>query len=568
MDKSGVVAVLREIAILLEIAGENVFKCRAYENAARALEGESASLDELIASGKLGSIKGIGKELTLKITELAQTGKLAYYDELRARVPPGLLELIRVPGLGPKKAKLLFEELGIASLGELEYACNENRLVGVKGLGAKSQAKILEGVAFVRSSAGRFHHARVLPHAEALLAHVLAGPGVLRADIAGSIRRGRETVKDLDIVAAADDAAPLMKWFLAAPGVESVIGSGPTKSSVRLASGLQADLRVVTDAQYPYALHHFTGSKEHNSALRALAKERGLKLNEYGLWRGATLVPCADEADLFAALGLAYIPPELREDTGELEAAARGELPTLIERSDIVGAVHVHSVYSDGADTIAALRRACAERGLRYLVICDHSKSAAYAGGLSLERVAEQHREIDQLNREDHPVRVLKGIEADILGDGEVDYDDDVLARFDLVIASVHSRFNLDLETMTARVCRALAHPRVHMLGHPSGRLLLSRDAYPLDIERVLQTAKQYGKGVELNAHPYRLDLDWRACKRARELGVPISVNPDAHAAAGLDDIAHGVTAARRGWLERRDVANTLPWEKFRARFG
>lgn len=557
MDKAGVISILEEIAVLLELQGENPFKVRAYQNAARALEAESASLSELVASGRLGTLKGIGPELLKKITALAETGALPFYETLKASVPAGLLDLLRVPGLGPKRARLLYDQLGITSLGELEYACNENRLAALKGFGTRTQANILQGLAFLRQSAGQFLFAVVRPQAEEIAEFMRRAPGVEQCDLAGSLRRCKEIIRDADVLVAARDSGPVMAHFVRFPAIDRVLAAGETKSSVLIKSGLQVDLRVVSPEQYPFALHYFTGSKEHNTAVRGRAKDRGLKLNEYGLWRGETLVPCRSEAELFAALGLAYIEPELRENTGEIEAAATGTLPRLVEQRDLRGLLHVHSAYSDGRNSIAELRQACTDLGYSYLLICDHSKSAAYAGGLSEERVAAQHEEIDALNREGTGARVLKGIEVDILADGQVDYDDEVLSRFDLVIASVHSGFRSDEAAMTARVCRALENPRVHILGHPTGRLLLTREGYPLDIEQVLRTASEHGKAIELNAHPQRLDLDWRYCKRARELGVQISINPDAHNLAGLLDMQYGVAAARRGWLEASDVLNS-----------
>jgi len=568
MNKKELIAVLEEIGTLLELKGENPFKCRAYYNAARSLEGEEAEPRELLESGRLSEIKGIGKGLQEKITELITTGRLPYYEQLRSEFPDTLLELLKIPGMGPKKVKAVYDKLGIRSVGELEYACNENRLVALEGFGEKSQAKILAGIEMLKRFQGRYLYRQARAEADALL-EALAGDGSgVRISICGSLRRSKEIIRDIDLLVSTKAPAALMKRFTSLPQVYQVTGHGETKSSVVLASGIQADLRAVTDEQFPYALNYFTGSKAHNTAMRARAKKKGLKLNEYGLFRGERLLRCKDEEELYAKLGLDYVPPELREDTGEIEAAAEGTLPHLIEAGDIQGTFHVHTNWSDGGATLEAMARGAAKLGYRYLGIADHSKSAIYAGGLDEKRVREQQAEIDRLNKKLKDITLLKGIESDILPDGRLDYSDKVLATFDYVVVSVHSHFGMSEAEMTRRICRALENPYATMLGHPTGRLLLSREEYPLNMQQVLETAAKQGKMIELNAHPYRLDLDWRFCKVAREKGIPICINPDAHSVEGLEDMQYGLAAARRGWLSKEDVFNTRSLAEVRKALG
>ncbi|MDZ7344598.1 MAG: DNA polymerase/3'-5' exonuclease PolX [candidate division KSB1 bacterium] len=559
MDKKRVIEILEEIGTLLELKGENPFKTRAYSNAARALQGVTEDLAELVANNRLREIRGIGEALAEKITTLVTTGRLPYYEELRAAFPPGLLDLLRIPNLGPKKAKKLFEELGISSIDELEKACLENRLIGLEGFGQKSQEKLLDGIRQVRQFAQRhlFHHAYEM--AMPLLAAVREHPKVIRAEVAGSLRRHRETIKDIDIVASCKDAdrAQIMDFFTKLPGIRNVIAKGETKSSVLLEKGIPADLRLLPDDRYPYLLHHSTGSAEHNIAMRSHALKRGIKMSDYGLFQGNKLIKCKDEAAIFAALGMSYIPPELREDMGEIEAALKDEIPALIEKNDLRGVLHCHSTYSDGANSIREMAEACKKLGFEYLGICDHSMSVAYAKGLSTERVKAQHKEIDTLNAELKGFHIFKGTECDILPDGKLDYPDKVLASFDFVVASIHSSMNMSEEKATARLIKAMQHPAVRILGHPTGRLLLSREGYPINHRKVIDAAAELGVCIEINASPHRFDLDWRYCKYARDKGVPISINPDAHAVDGIADIFYGVGIARKGWLRKQDVLNT-----------
>lgn len=567
MDKTEVAAALEEIATLLELQGENAFRCNAYRNGARALQQLETNLDDVIKAGTLTDIPGIGETLRDKIVTLATDGKLPFLEDLRAKTPPGLLEMLRLPGIGPKKVKALHEQLNLSSLADLKAACDAGEVAKLKGFGAKTQQKILEGLAFIDQVGQRVRLDQALPLALALRDALAALPQVERIELCGSLRRRRETVKDVDILVASDDAAPIMDAFVKLPQVAQVTGHGETKSSVMVTGVdlhgqkfmINADLRVVSAAQFPFALNYFTGSKEHNVAMRQRAQDQGLKLNEYELAGAKKKVACKDEADIYKALGLDYVEPELREQTGEIDAAAEHRLPELVRLEDLTGAFHCHTNWSDGSNTIAEMAAAARALGWSYLGLGDHSRSLTVANGLSVERVRQQHAEIDAYNAKTRGFRIFKGIECDILADGSLDYDDDTLASFDYVVASVHTHFNQPLEEMTARVVKALSHPAVTMLGHATGRLLLRRDGYKLDLEAVLQTAAKHGKLIEINAHPMRLDLDWVHCKRARALGVQLVINPDAHSTGDLEYLPYGVSVARRGWLGKEQVFNVLP---------
>jgi DNA polymerase (family 10) len=566
MDKDQVAAILAEIGTLLELQGESPFRVNAYLNGARVIQQMDESLADVVREGRLTSIPGIGETLRDKITTLVTTGKLKFHDDLKAKIPAGLVEMLRIQGLGPKKVKALHEQLGIDTVEKLKVACEAGQVARLKGFGAKTQEKILEGIRFLGEVGQRVRLDQAVALAEALAAGLRGFPGVEQLEVCGSIRRRRETVKDIDMLVRCDgDPAPIMERFVTLPGVVQVTGQGPTKSSVVVqritASGskitMNADLRVVNSTQYPFALHYFSGSMAHAKAMRVRAQQYGLKLNEYELAGDGKSVPCESEADIFRALGMDYIPPELREDTGEMEAAERGELPKLVELGDIQGLFHNHTVYSDGGNTVEEMAAAAKAMGLKYLGIGDHSRSLTVANGLSPERVAEQQREIDALNKRLKGIKVFKGTECDILPDGSLDYDDDVLATFDYVVASVHSHFGMCREEMTARVVRAVRHPRVTMLGHATGRLLLKREGYQVDLEAVLEAAAESGCLIEINADPHRLDLDWIHCKRARAMGVTLVINPDAHSTNGLQNYRFGVDVARRGWLEKGHVFNT-----------
>jgi DNA polymerase (family 10) len=564
MDKNQVAAIIDEIGTLLELQGENPFKCIAYHNAARAIEQLEGSLPEVISSGKLGHVRAIGESIRDKVILLVNTGTLPYYQELRAKFPAGVFEMLRVQGLGPKKVKVLLEELSVDDLEKLKAACESGRVAKLKGFGAKTQQKILEGIGFLAQMGQRVRLDQALPMAMHLLAGLRECPGVIRMELCGSLRRRRETIKDIDILISTDDAKPIMERFVTLPGVEQVIGHGETKSSVIVGNGaghgrilMNADLRVVSDKQFPFALMYFTGSKEHNVAVRGRAQDYGLKLNEYELSGNGKRVTCKNEEDIYRALDLDYIPPELREDTGELAAAAEHHLPNLLTPDDIRGTFHCHTTMSDGTGTLEQMVAMAQELGFKYYGIADHSQSLTVANGLTPARVKQQHADIDALAKKTPGMKLFKGTECDILPDGSLDFDDNVLASFDYVVASVHTHFNLSEKDMTARIVRAVSHPRVTMLGHATGRLLLKRDGYKVDLEAVLQAASKHGTMVEINAHPMRLDLDWVHCKRAKALGVQLVINPDAHSTEDLKYIPYGVDVARRGWLEKSDVFNT-----------
>ncbi len=566
MTKDKVASILSEIALLLELKGESSFKIRAYENAARALLQLDEDLAELVKENRLGSIKGIGKALEQKITELITTGQLKYYEELKSQFPPGLFDLLRIPGLGAKKVRALYETLGITSVGELEYACKENRLVGLPGFGQKTQENILKGIDYCRLSSDKHLLHEAGAAAYDIQSRLKECPEVQEVSIAGSLRRQKELIKDIDLLVASDEPDVVMDFFVSLPGVEHITGKGGTKASVRMKSGIGVDMRVVSKAQYPYALHHFTGSKEHNAKLRHIAKSLGFKLNEYGLWRleDDSLVPCSSEAEIFARLGMTYIPPELREDMGEIESALNGSIPNLVKLSDLKGVMHVHTRYSDGSNTIAELVREAKQQGYSYLGISDHSRSAFYAGGLREDEIKRQHEEIDAFNEKDKDFYIFKGIESDILPDGSLDYEDRILDRFDFVIASVHSRFKMDACSMTKRILAALDNPYTTILGHPTGRLLLSRDGYSLDLDAILEKARERGVIIEINANPYRLDLDWRYVKKAMEMGIRLAVCPDAHSLSEISYMIFGVAMARKGWCEKDVIINCLEAEQLK----
>jgi len=569
LNKLDVSKILEEIGILLELKGENPFKFRAYHNASVTVEALEEDLDKAIEDGTLAEQKGIGKGLYEKIVELNNTERLKYYEDLKKEIPAGLLEIIRIPGVGPKKAKALYDELGISTVGELEYACMENRLIGLHGFGEATQAKILKGIEYYRKGMGHHLFNAALKDAERLLTLLEKNKDIKKRSIAGSIRRRKEVIKDIDIVASArhERVGAVMDFFTTLPDVQSIVAKGDTKSSVILNSGINADLRIVSDSEYPFALHYFTGSAEHNTAMRSRAKKFGLKLNEYGLFKGEKSLQCKSEEEIFKALGLTYIPPELREDKGEIEAAEQGKLPELIEPSDIKGIFHVHTTYSDASMTLHEVVKLAQGAGYQYIGISDHSKSAYYAGGLTEEKLRAQHDEIDGLNSKLKNFYIFKGIECEILSDGSLDYSDEILAEFDFVIASVHSRFNMSEEEMTKRIIKAISNPYTTMLGHPTGRLLLSREGYKVDLHKVIDAAAEKGVVIELNAHPYRFDLDWRYCKYAKEHGVKVSINPDAHHMGDLSNVAYGVGIARKGWLTSRDVLNTMTLGEIKKKF-
>ena len=562
MDKQQVAAILDEMAQLLELDGANPFEVRAYQNGSRAIAGLEGDLGEIVAKGGLVGVPGLGKTLIARITELVTTGHMRVYDDLSERIPPGMRQMLKIPGLGAKRIRQINQALGVTTLDELRQAAGEGKIAVLPGFGAKSQENILKGLVFVTEHQSRFRLDIAEGFAEQVAAVLRALPETVRLHVAGSIRRRKETVKDADIVASVrrdEDRAALMRALVEHPDVASVTGSGDTKTSVVLRGGIALDLRVVLDTEYPYLLHHFSGSKEHNIALRTRLHAQGIKINEYGLFRGEELIPCADEADIYAAIGMAYVEPELREDRGEIEAALEHRLPTLITERDIRGMLHVHSNWSDGGSTIREMAEATLAMGMSYLGMCDHSQVAAYANGLTPERVKRQHEEIDHLNEEyAGRLRILKGTECDILKDGALDYDDATLADFDFVVASIHGNFNLTPEEQTRRLIRAIESPYCSILGHPTGRILLQREGYNPDLEAVIERAGELGVAIELNGDPHRLDLDWRFLRYATDRGVRIPITTDAHAPAGLANLRYGVGVARKGWLTAEQCLNTF----------
>ncbi|MGB6032663.1 MAG: DNA polymerase/3'-5' exonuclease PolX [Bacteroidota bacterium] len=568
MDKKAVASVLDEMATLLELQGANPFKSRAFQNASRAVEGLTQDLGSLVESGEITSIKGIGKSIAEIIGDLVRTGSSREYETLRKSFPAGVLEMLAIQGLGPKKVKILYEKLNLETLEQLEKAAKADKLAVLEGFGKKTQENILKGLETLKSSADKSLYPVAWEAAVEIRSAIDGMKEVVRCEIAGSLRRKKEIIGDIDIVTSAQDRyrGRIMEAFVSHPRVESVVAHGETKSSVVLSGGISCDLRIVTDGEFPFALNYFTGSKEHNVEMRARAKKYGWSLNEYGFSnlgdegkRGKTkrVVRCRDEGDIYRSLDLQYIPPELRENMGEIEAAEEGRLPNLLEESDIRGTFHCHTTYSDGVNTLEEMAAAAKRLGWSYLGIGDHSKVARYAGGLTPQQARAQVEEIDQLNGRLKGFRVFSGTECDILPSGELDWSEKTLALFEYVVVSVHSSFKMTEADMTKRIIRALKHKRVTMLGHPTGRLLLSREPYPVDMIQVIDAASDYGKMIEINAHPMRLDIDWRLLKYAREKGVTIVINPDSHDVHGLRDVSHGVGIARKGWLEKKDVLNT-----------
>jgi DNA polymerase (family 10) len=573
MDKGQIAEILSEIGTLLELKGEVVFKTRAYANAARTIESLGEPLEKVIAENRLGEIKGIGDALQKKITELAATGKLAYYEELKASIPPGLLEMLQIPGLGPKKVKALHDKLGLTTIDQLEAACRDGKVAVLEGFGEKSQSKIVEGIQFKRSYASKHLLVKALALADPILDFLRDHPDVIRCSTAGSTRRNKEVIGDVDFLASSNNPASVIDYFTRLPNVIGVIAKGDTKTSVVLERGIQADLRVVTDAEYPFAQAYFTGSKEHNIAMRQRAIQRGLRLNEYGLFRSAEetrdpalRVDCHTEEEIFRALGMQYVPPELREDRGEFEAAERGELPRLIEWTDLHGSLHNHSNWSDGNETLEEIAEYMDGHGFDYWAITDHSRASIPANGLDADRLRRQIGKIrevnDKLASEGLDFRLLAGTEVDILSEGRLDFDDDLLSQLDVVVASLHQGFSHNQADNTKRLIRAAENRFVHMLGHITGRLLLEREAYPIDQNAVIDACAATGTWIELNAHPSRYDLDWRLWPYAKSKGVKCVVNCDAHRNEHAGFMRLGVGIARKGWLEKNDVVNTLPLDK------
>jgi DNA polymerase (family X) len=580
MDKSTIAEVLDKIATLLELKGENPFKIRAYTNAARSIETFGGNLGDLKDEEALEKIPGIGKAIAAKIKELVETGSLRFFEDLRSEFPAEILELFSLPGLGAKKVKALYEQLGVSSIAQLQTACEAGRVAELPGFGKTTQEKLCGAITERTKHAGSFQLGSIAAEAETLQADLRAHPEALHVCIAGSYRRRKEIVRDLDFIVATSAPAEITAVFVQHPLVASVIAQGPTKSSVRLRSGIQCDLRVVSATEYPFALNYFTGSKEHNIVVRNRALQRGWTLNEYRIApappgadskrkKVAARIPAVrEEADLYRALDLDYIPPELRENCGEFDAAAAKTLPRLIEAENLRGTFHCHTTASDGHNSLEEMAAAAQALGLQYLGIADHSRSSIQARGLDAARLRAQVVAIRKLNREFENFRLFAGVECDILRNGALDFDDEILAELDYVIASVHSVFTLSEAEMTQRIVRAMNNPFVTMLAHPTGRLLLKRDPYAVDIPALIEAAAETGTWIEINAAPKRLDLDWRWWLLAKEKGVKCVINPDAHRTERLQELWFGVGVARKGWLTKADVMNCLPLGKIEAELG
>ena len=556
ISAKAIATALEEVGVLLELKGESSFKTRAYNNAARILRSLNTGLDEFLEEIDQGNVKGIGPALTDTIFTLVDLGELPYLEELRSEFPDTLLELLKISGLGAKKIRVLRDQLGINDLEHLKEACQNGELASLRGFGKKTAENILAGIERMSTYSARFLYPSALAQANVLLAALKRSKLVQQIEVAGSLRRKKETIKDIDILACSQKPQVIMETFVGHQLVERVVAQGPTKSSVLLQSGISVDLRVVKEKEFPAALQYFTGSKEHNTEMRTIAKSAGYKLNEYGLFKGKRALSLKTEKELYEKLGLKEIPPELREANGEFEAAKDSKLPKLVKLKDIKGILHAHSHYSDGENSLREMAQAVKEAGYEYFGISDHSQSAAYASGLKAKDIKRQHKEIDELNQELAPFRIFKGIESDILEDGSLDYPESVLESFDFIIASVHSRFGLTEKQMTKRIQKALMNPFTTILGHPSGRLLLKREAYQINMHEILETAAEYGVAIELNANPQRLDLDWRFLRRAKDLEIPIPISPDAHSVEGLYDLKYGLGIARKGWLSKENVLN------------
>ncbi len=565
--------IFENIADMLQIKGEVIHRVLAYRRAGEVIRELPRDLRALAEEGALTTIDGIGDTLAAKIVELLETGKLAFYERLAAEIPPGLVEVMRIDGVGPKKAKLFWERLGITTIAELEAAARASKLRDLPGMGAKSEQKIIEGIEALARRTGRVPLGTALPTAQAILERLTAMPGVVEGAIAGSIRRGRPTIGDVDLLIASEDAAPIMQTFVTLEQVARVLGHGPTKSSVELHNGLQVDLRVLSEARWGTALSYFTGSQAHNIRLRELALKRGLSLNEHAfspvdaagtIIEDAPKILCATEEEVYATVGLPWIPPELREDSGEIEAAQAGALPALITLADIQADLHMHTTWSDGTLSIRDMAEAARARGRRYIVITDHSHYSTIANGLSVERLLQQQEEIRRVDADMGPdFRVFHGVEMDIRSDGTLDYPDEVLAQLDFVIASLHFSLRQERSVITQRVLNAICNPHVDLIGHPRGQYIPDREPADLDMDAIFAAAREHGTALEINANPRRLDLEAQYARRAVHLGIPLAINTDAHSAEQMDLMHFGVLTARRGWVTAASVLNAWPVDRF-----
>jgi DNA polymerase (family 10) len=559
MRNAEVAQIFKGIAQILEIKGGNPFRIRAYNKAAQNIEGLTQDVEELLKEGKLEDIPGIGPDLAAKIKEIVQTGRLKFYQELKKSVPDSLVQLLSLPGVGPKTAKLLYEKLRIKDIDSLKKAVEAGKLRGLVGIKEKTEKNILRAIELVKKGKERMPLSMAWAIAQEFIDTLKALSEVKQIAPAGSLRRMKETVRDIDILVISQDHQKVMDVFRNHPQVKRVLASGPTKSSVLTKDDVQVDLRVVEAESFPAALMYFTGSKAHNIKIRQIALRKGLKINEYGVFKGARLIPRKTEQDIYELLGLDYIPPEMREDAGEIELAKTKRLPRLVELSDIKGDLHVHSKYSDGGHPIREIALAAKKKGYEFIAITDHSQSLKVAGGLTIEELKRQRKEIEELNREfSGLIRILWGAEVDVKTDGSLDYDDSVLSQMDIVIAAIHSGFRQPRDVLTRRIVSACKNKHVDIIAHPTGRLSSVREAYDLDLNQIMKVARDTGTCLEINAFPQRLDLNDMNCRRAKEMGLVLAIGTDAHTVAQLDTMSLGVSLARRGWLEKKDILNTL----------
>ena len=569
MDNKTIAAALESYGIIIELTGGNPFSAKSYYAAARTIETLPESAVQLAQEKRLETVKGIGRGIAEKITEFISSGTIHDYETLEASLPEGIFDILKIPGMGPKKVRAVYEKLNITSLGELEYACLENRLVTLEGFGVKSQTNILEGIKFVKASRERHLISDAEEAADIILRSVRKMPGVIRSAITGSIRRKMETIGNIDIIISAvpNHSSEIINRITTLPETLEIIEQNNSYVKIKLSLGFTVECFIAPEEEFACTLNHTTGSAGHISLLKTRAQSMGFTLTEWALLKNGTPIVISDEQDLYRTLGLQYIEPELRENQGEIDTAAENKLPELVKLDDVRGIIHVHTQYSDGSNSISELAHKCIEMGYEYLGICDHSVSAFYANGLNEERIHRQYEEIDKLNEELKPFAIFKGIEADILTNGSLDYSDAVLESFDFVVASVHSKLKMTAEEAAIRLEKAIRNPYTTIVGHPTGRLLLSREGYPVNMEYIIDICKQCNVIIEINANPHRLDLDWRYCRYAQKQGVKIAICPDAHSLDGLNDMKYGIYTARKGWLTKANIINTLSAEEIKALF-